>query len=125
MNKILEKLLNDEQIKDIANYFSRHKEFNIYGLGGSQKVAVIAAAYAKNPRPTIILTSGIEKISEWQTDLENFLPDVEVVELPELDLFTIRADTVGLERFSRRMEILTRLMNQEKIIVLATPGLTF
>ena len=120
MKKILETLLKDEQIKDIAENFSRRKEFLIYGLSGVQKVAVIAAAYKKNPRPTIIVFDEREKISDWKNNLSEFLPNVEVVELPEVDLFPIRAEISGLERFAKRLEIFSRLAQGENFIVLSS-----
>ncbi len=119
MHKILETVLRDEVIKDVAENFARHKEFLIYGLSGTQKAVAIAAAFAQNPRPTIIIVSDREKISEWQNDLAELLPDTAVEELPELDLFDIRA-TAGVERRAQRLEILMRLDNAEKFIVLAT-----
>ena len=120
MKKILETLLKDEQIKDIAENFSRRKEFLIYGLSGVQKVAVVAAAYKKNPRPTIIFFDEREKISDWKNNLSEFLPNVEVVELPEVDLFPIRAEISGLERFAKRLEIFSRLAQGENFIVLSS-----
>ena len=104
MHKILSTILNDETIKDIAANFARHKEFLIYGLSGTQKAVTIAAAFAKNPRPTIIIVSGREKISAWQDDLTALLPKVEIEELPELDLFSVKG-TVGIERKARRLEL--------------------
>ena len=120
MHKILETLLNDGTVKEIAENFSRRKEFIIYGLSGSQKTAVIAAAFAKNPRPTIIFVDGREKISAWQNDLSEFLPDVEVVELPEADLFDVRAEISGLERTAKRLEIFSRIYQGEPIIIFAS-----
>lgn len=120
MHKILENLLSDGIVKEVAENFSRRKEFIIYGLSGSQKVAVIAAAFEKNPRPTIIFVDGREKISAWQNDLSEFLPEVETVELPEVDLFDIRAEISGLERTAKRIEIFARLAQGEPIIIFST-----
>lgn len=122
MKEILEIFLSDSVVKEVAENFSRRKEFIIYGLSGSQKVAVIAAAFKKNPRPTIILVDSREKISDWQNDFSEFLPDVETLELPELDLFTVRAETFGLERIAKRLEIFSRLSKGENLIVFATPA---
>ena len=122
MHKILQNLLNDENISDVADFFSHKKEFLIYGLSGSQKVATMAAMFAKNPRPTILVVESREKISEWQSDLSEFLPSVEIEELPELDLINVRADTVGIERRAKRLELLMRMLRGENLIVLATPA---
>ncbi|MBR2518181.1 MAG: transcription-repair coupling factor [Selenomonadaceae bacterium] len=120
MHKLLTEALRDELIRDATKKFSRHGEFLIYGVAGTQKVLVTATACELYPRPTIILVSEREKISEWRDDLNEFLPEVEVVELPELDLAEVNASTVGIERRARRFEILARLLRGEKIIVLAT-----
>lgn len=120
MHKILEEALRDELISAAAKRFSERGEFVIYGVAGAQKISVTAAAYALNPRPMIILVSEREKISPWRDDLAEFLPNVEVVELPELDLVDVNASTVGIERQAKRLEILSRLLRGEKIIVLST-----
>lgn len=122
MHKILETLLNDKVISDAADFFRRKKEFLIYGLSGSQKVAALSAFYEKNSRPMILIVESREKISEWQNDFAELLPNVEVKELPELDLINVRADTVGLERRAKRLEILMRILRGENFIIMATPA---
>ena len=109
MDKILEIISSDKDISAVIQNFSRQENFSIVGLSGTAKVAVIAAALKKKLRPTIIITER-EKISAWQSDLQEFLPNVEVLEFPEADLFGVRAGIVGLERKARRLEILTRLV---------------
>ena len=119
MNKILQTILKDETVKEIAANFARHKEFLIYGLSGTQKAVTIAAAFAKNPRPLIIIVSEREKISAWQDDLSALLPKTEIEELPELDLFSVRG-TVGIERKARRLELLSKIAGGQPVIILAT-----
>lgn len=120
MHKILEEALRDEMIRMAANRFSERGEFLIYGVTGSQKVLTLAAAYNLSPRPMVILVSGREKISEWRDDLAEFLPSVEVVELPELDLVDVQASTIGVERQAKRLEVLARLLRGDKFIVMAS-----
>ncbi len=120
MHKILEAALRDENFREAAKKFLKHGEFLLYGLAGSQKILTAAAGFALSPRPTIILISGREKMSEWRDDFAELLPNVEVVELPELDLLDVQASTVGVERQAKRLEILARLLRGEKFIVLAS-----
>lgn len=120
MHKILTEALHDEQISEATKKFSKRGEFVIYGVAGTQKILIAAAAFDLNPRPTIILVSEREKISAWRNDLAEFLPKTQVFELPELDLIEVQASTSGLERQARRLEILSKLLRGEKIIVLAT-----
>ena len=120
MHKILQEALRDETILSAAKKFLTRGEFLLYGLAGSQKIALAAAGYTLKPRPTIILVSDREKISAWQADFAEFLPDVEVVELPELDLIEVQASTIGVERQAKRLEILARLLRGDKFIVIST-----
>ena len=119
MHKILEEALHDTTILNVAKKFSKGGEFLIYGVTGSQKVLPVAAAYELKPCPMIILVSDREKISAWHDDLVE-LSSAEIVELPELDLVDVNASAVGIERQSKRLEVLARLLRGEKIIVLAT-----
>ncbi|MBR0287934.1 MAG: DEAD/DEAH box helicase, partial [Selenomonadaceae bacterium] len=119
MHKILEESLHDTTILSAAKKFSKPGEFLIYGIASSQKILPVAAAYELNPRPMIILTADKEKISAWRDDLAE-LSSAEVVELPELDLIDVNASTIGLELQAKRLEILSRLLRGENLIVLAT-----
>ena len=119
MHKILQELLHDKIILSAAKKFLKHGEFLLYGLAGTQKIALAAAGFALSPRPTIILVSDREKISAWKDDFAEFLPNVEVVELPELDLIDVKG-TIGVERQAKRLEILARLLRGDKFIVIAT-----
>ena len=122
MQEILKILLNDKNISEAAEFFSRKKEFEIYGITGSQKISALAAIFSKNPRPTIIVTENREKIFAWQNDLSQLLPETKILELPELDLINFHASTIGIERKARRLEILMRFMRGENLILLATPA---
>ena len=120
MHKILTEVLGDKMLREVAKKFLKRGEFLLYGLAGTQKILIAAAGYAFSPRPTIILVSDREKIQEWRDDLAEFLPGVEVAELPELDLIDVQASTIGVERQAKRLEILARLLRGEKFIVISS-----
>lgn len=120
MHQILNALQLDNTVKEIADAFNRQRETLVYGLAESQKAAVFAAAYARNPKPTIIITPNRETLINWFDDLAELLPGVDVVEFPELDLMEVNAAVKSLERIARRMSIHERLLNGESFIVLAT-----
>ena len=120
MHQILAALLQDNTVKEIADAFRLTRETLVYGLADSQKTAVFAAAFSANPRPTVIITPTRENLNVWFDDLAELLPDVDVIEFPELDLIDVNAAVKSLERTARRMSILDRLLNGEKFIVLAT-----
>ena len=120
MHKLLQEILGNDKFRDVAKKFCTNGEFLLYGLAGSQKTFVTAAAYALKPRQFIIITSDSDKFSVWQNDFAELLPNVEVVELPELDLINVNASTIGVERQAKRLEILSRLLRGDNFIVLAS-----
>ncbi|MCI6284131.1 transcription-repair coupling factor [Selenomonas sp.] len=94
----------------------------VYGLSGSQKHAVYASAFETAPRPTVVLVHNREAMDGWCENLAALLPDVTVLELPEVDAAgeEIAASAKSLERSARRMDVLGRLLRGEPVIVLAT-----
>ena len=94
----------------------------VYGLSGSQKHAIYASAFAASPRPTVVLVHSRESLEAWRENLRALLPDVAVLELPEIDAAAedIQASARSLESTARRMDVLGRLLRGENLIVLAT-----
>ena len=94
----------------------------VYGLSGSQKHAVYASAFDVSPRPTVVLVHSRESLEAWRENLHALLPDVPVLELPEVDAAAedIQASARSLESTARRMDVLGRLLRGENLIVLST-----
>ena len=94
----------------------------VYGLSGSQKHAVYASAFEASPRPTVVLVHSRESLEAWRENLHALLPDVPVLELPEVDAAAedIQASARSLESTARRMDVLGRLLRGENLIVLST-----
>ncbi len=92
----------------------------IYGVTGAQKSVLMAAAFQAAPRPTIIIAASHEAVELLRTDFAALLPQVPVLELPAIDLITFAAAAKSVELASRRMDVLSRMVRGEKIIVLAT-----
>ncbi|MBQ9479532.1 MAG: transcription-repair coupling factor, partial [Selenomonadaceae bacterium] len=120
MNEILSALLLDNTITEIADAFTKQRETLVYGLADSQKTAAFAAAYARNPQPTVVLVPNRDSINLWFDDLSELLPDVDIVEYPELDLIDVNAAVRSLERTARRMSILERILEGDNLIIIAT-----
>ena len=91
----------------------------VYGLSGSQKHALFAAACDAAEKPVVIVTHSREAIEAWRADLTALLPMREVLELPEVDMMTVDATAKGMERMALRMGVLGRLLKQEAVVVLA------
>lgn len=91
----------------------------IYGVTGTQKSVLVAAAFQASPRPTVIITAGHEANEMLRTDFAALLPQVPVVELPAIDIVTFAAAAKSVELAARRMDVLSRMARGEKIIVLS------
>ena len=119
MNSLFAALSSNAGVKKLqACLQEKPQETLVYGLTGSQKHVVLAAAYSTAPQPLVILVHSNEAISDWREDLLSLLPGTEVLELPELDMMTVQAEARSMERSARRMDVLVRLMRKDNVIVL-------
>lgn len=120
MDALFAAMRADPSVARIASCFVRKRAQSfIYGLAGTQKHAVLAAAFAAAPRTTVILAHNKDTLEEWRENLAALLPEVPVVELPELDVLTFSAAARSVELIARRMDVLGRLIRRERVIVLA------
>ena len=92
----------------------------IYGVTGAQKSVLMAAAFQASPRPTAVIVAGHEAVDMLRNDFATLLPHVPVMELPAIDIVTFAVDARSIELTARRMDVLSRLIRGENIIVLAT-----
>ena len=123
MNSLFRALGEDAAVQKIFEaYEKKNGRTLVYGLTGSQKHAVYAAAYAASPRPTVILVHSRESLAAWRENLTALLPEVPVLELPEMDAAgeEIEASARSLESMAQRMDVLGRLLRGEPLVVLAT-----
>ena len=102
-----------------AAFTAENAQSLLYGVTGSQKSVLIAAAFQAAVRPTIIITAGHEAAETFRTDFAALLPEVPVVELPAADIVTFAAAAKSVELAAKRMDVLNRMVRGEKIIVLA------
>lgn len=121
MKEFFAAMLQDKAIAKISRCFAKKKaQSMVYGLAGSQKHAVLAAAFAANPRTTVIITANRDALENWRADLSALLPAAAIFELPALDLVTFSAAAQSRTLAARRMDVLGRLVRGEQTIVLAT-----
>lgn len=121
MKKFFEAVRADQAIEKVVECFQmRRRQHLVYGLSGTQKSAVIAAAYDGAPRTTVIITGTHESAEALRADLTALLEDAVILTLPALDMVTFSAAAKSLELAAKRMDVLGRLMRKEKVIVLAS-----
>ncbi len=120
MEAFLDALRQDEGVgRAVAAGLAPTGQSLVYGVTGSQKAAVIAAAYREKPRPLVIVTAGRSTVGGLAADLRSFLPQVTILELPPLDIVTFTAAARGIELAAIRMDVLGCLLRGEPVIVLA------
>lgn len=121
MNKLFEMMGNDPSVKRVvAAAEMTAGQSQIYGVAGTQKSVLLAAAYHYTPKPTVIVTGNHESVEQLRADFATLLPNTPVLELPALDIITFTAVAKGVELAARRMDVLGRMIRGENIIVLAT-----
>jgi len=121
MKEFFAAMLQDSAVGKIVRCFGKEKSQSlVYGLAGSQKHAVFAACYSKYRRTMVIVTNNQETLENWRADLTALLPETAIVELPQVDVVNFSAAAKSRTQAARRLDVLGRLMRQEKVIVLAT-----
>jgi len=121
MNVIFDAMCADPSMTAAVKAFgSICKQSSIYGLTGTIKNAFFANAFQAAQRPTVLVTGNREEAEQFKADLMTFLPDTPVFELPVGEIATFQVAAKSLEIAARRMDVLSRLLQQEKIIVVAT-----
>ncbi|WP_040292927.1 transcription-repair coupling factor [Acetonema longum] len=120
MNSLFYMLQKDRSFQQGVRAFRRPSSQSlVYGLSGAPKSVLIAAAYQSSPRSIVIITGSYDAQEQYRTDLQALLPDVPVMDLPAADMVTFTVDAKSVESASRRLNLLSRLVNGEHLIVLA------
>ncbi len=97
----------------------RPQQVLLYGLGGSVKYAAFAACAQQMEGPLVVLVHGREALADWRDSLVSLLPDRPVLVLPQVDDSSVAAEAKGMERAAQRMDILVRLAEGKKVVVLS------
>ncbi|MGI6092221.1 MAG: transcription-repair coupling factor [Veillonellaceae bacterium] len=121
MKKLFEIIAADQNAaRVIANYRKENHQTWVYGLTGPQKTTILAATFAQQPRPLIIVTANRQTTEKYLIDFATLLPGVAVFDFPSADITTFTADAKSLELQARRMEVLGKLAAGQPIIVLSS-----
>ncbi len=118
MNTILDTLLKDKTVKQIARYIKSGDKLNINGLADTLKAAVFVAILQN--KPAVIITPNQHSLNLWHEDLKVLLSDMPVKILPELDFLEFDAAAKSLNLYAERIRILDMLERREKTVIIAT-----
>ena len=120
MNSLFAAVARDGNMKKLIDVMGNRARTVVCGLTGSPKYTAVAAAWDKTPQELAVIVKDHETLEEWRSDLAALLPQAEIKELPELDFWQEQTSAKSLELSSLRMDILSRLLRRDNIILLAT-----
>ncbi|CUH96484.1 hypothetical protein P22_2574 [Propionispora sp. 2/2-37] len=121
MKKLFDMIKTDTSIvQAITGLTAAEGQSLIYGVTASQKSLMLSAAFKAMPRTMVVVAGTHETIDQLERDLSTLLPDVEVVEMPVVDVVNFTVTAKSTELFARKMNVLGRIARGENIIVLVT-----
>lgn len=120
MKKFFDIFNDDNIIKASECYAFSQQQSLIYGVAGTQKSLIIAKGYNLAQKATIIITSSKDSMAQLESDLSSLLPQTQIVKLPSLDVVSFSAVAKSLELVAQRLDVLGKLVRNEKVIVLTT-----
>ena len=87
MQALLKAMLEDNAILEMAKNYQRTRgSYFVYGMAGTAKHAALASCYQREAKAVVIITHNQQELSEWKEDLQELLPQSEIMELPVLDM---------------------------------------
>ncbi|MBP2644591.1 MAG: transcription-repair coupling factor [Firmicutes bacterium] len=120
MKDLLNTVLRDGYFAKAASVLSAQKgQSLLYGITGTQKTVLLAAAQTEVSRPMIVIAAGREASEQLKADLATLLPKTTIMELPAQDIITFSAAAKSVELAARRMDVLSRVVSGENIIIIA------
>lgn len=110
MKRLLETLATDPDIVSVMNGVQAGmKEQLVSGLTGSARSILIAALQAKLQRPIVVLTHNMFAAQKLVEDLEECLPDGELLSYPANESIATEAAVSSPELVSQRIQTMSRL----------------
>ena len=118
MKELFSVINEAEAMKELLPAVGKTKNIFAYGLSGTQRRIAVASTCFSTGRPMVVIVSGQEQLAEWKDDFAQLLPEIPLLELPEVmtAAFSTVAQSAGL--LAQRRDVLGRLMRGEKMIVL-------
>lgn len=93
------------------------RDIHIAGLAGSLAPCLLAQAYQKSPRPTLVVTVSPDAASWWHDDLLHLLGEKQVSRFHSWETLPYEFRTPGPESTGRRLETLWRMLDEQPPVV--------
>ncbi|KAB7704306.1 transcription-repair coupling factor [Bacillus aerolatus] len=125
MNSLQQILLQNNEIQSIFDGLSGGlKEQLAAGLSGSSRALLIAAAYEKTNKPTVVVTYNLLQAQKLYDDLLQFLDEQEVYLYAANELIAAEISVASPELRAQRIEVLNHMVHQAKgIYIVPISGL--
>ena len=120
MKQLFKWLDQEENLRQIKNFFINGGCNHIHGVGGSAKHILVAQGIDTALGATLLITSSSEEMEKWKSDLQFLVPTIPIFTFPFVvqELFSTAAKS--MERVARQMEVLAQLREDKKCIILTT-----
>ncbi len=93
------------------------RDLQLAGMAGSVAPTLLAQAYLKSPRPTLVVTVSPDSASWWHDDLLHLLGEKHVARFHAWEILPYEFRTPGPESTGRRLETLWRMLDEQPPIV--------
>lgn len=100
-------------------FFREQDTAYISGAEGAQK-ALLSSSILESKKPAILIVPTAADIRRWEEDLQFFLPDVDILPFPIVEESAFKVTFSSSERLRDRMQALSALVSQKRVIVLAS-----
>lgn len=126
MNIFYDFLKENKNFGKLKNYISDKKNTPVLASGviDTQKAHLIAGISAEVDNSTLIITNSELKAKEIYSDLKFFMKD-KVMLYPSKDVIFYWADVKSLDIIKQRFEIISKIINKEKITVVLSAEALF
>lgn len=120
MKAIMNHFIKGEDFQNVLNAHKQGiKEQLVTGLGGSARTLFIGALYSTIPHSMLIVTHNLFQAQKLYEDLIEWVNEEHVLLYPVNDLISSEVAIASPELKGQRIDVLNRLMQQERNIVIA------
>ncbi len=102
----------------LKNRESGLNEQLLYGLGDAERAFLLSGLYAQGNDPMLIITVDRQQGEQLQAAMKVFLEE-KVYFFPPQEVFPFEVGTQDAQTHCQRMEVLEKLLAQEKILIIA------
>lgn len=120
MIRSLEFLQRSKDFAEMNTLLGEGKSILLYGLSGGQKSYVLAGMLQEKGKRALVITEDNRQMDLLIRDLENLLPDAQILPFPIFEVLPYDVLAVSREATEKRLQALTKLVSGEEVIVVTS-----